>query len=162
MLAVFINPGRRPDQPEPPTDGWGDRNTNRPTEYNSLDDRYARVICEELLPVLSKEYNISKDPQRCGIGGRKLGRDRRLHRRLGAARSIPQSPQHRRQLHQSPRRACLSRKNPRQREKAAPRLLSRRPQRQSWAPGRGGNYNPERDWFLQNVRLVEAMTEEGL
>ena len=27
--------------------------------------------------------------------------------------------------------------------------------------GRGGNYNPERDWFLQNVRLVEAMTEKG-
>src|SRR5512141_3475733 len=52
MLAVFINPGRRPDQPEPTPQEWGDRTTNRPTEYNSLDDKYARVICDELLPVL--------------------------------------------------------------------------------------------------------------
>ena len=47
MLGVFINPGRRPDQPEPTPRNWGDRDTNRPTEYNSLDDRYARVITEE-------------------------------------------------------------------------------------------------------------------
>ncbi|HMC10231.1 MAG TPA: hypothetical protein VKH44_03035, partial [Pirellulaceae bacterium] len=46
MLAVFINPGRRPDQPEPTPRNWGDRDTNRPTEYNTLDDRYARVICD--------------------------------------------------------------------------------------------------------------------
>ena len=52
MIGVFINPGRRPDQPEPPTArGWGDADTNRPTEYNSLDDRYyARVITDELMP----------------------------------------------------------------------------------------------------------------
>ena len=39
MIGVFINPGRRPDQPEPTPQNWGDRDTNRPTEYNSLDDR---------------------------------------------------------------------------------------------------------------------------
>ena len=28
-----------------PTPGnWGDRDINRPTEYNTLDDKYARVI----------------------------------------------------------------------------------------------------------------------
>ncbi len=47
MIGVFINPGRRPDQPEPSLHDWGDRNTNRPTEYNTLDDRYARVIVDE-------------------------------------------------------------------------------------------------------------------
>ncbi len=41
MIGVFINPGRRPEQPEPTPRNWGDRDTNRPTEYNSLDDRYA-------------------------------------------------------------------------------------------------------------------------
>ncbi|HSM77518.1 MAG TPA: hypothetical protein VLT57_07830, partial [Bryobacteraceae bacterium] len=51
MIAVFINPGRRPDQPEPTLSNWGDRDTNRPTEYNTLDDKYARVIVDELLPV---------------------------------------------------------------------------------------------------------------
>src|SRR5438876_209579 len=49
MIGVFINPGRRPDQPEPVPGNWGDRDTNRPTEYNTLDDKYARVIVDELL-----------------------------------------------------------------------------------------------------------------
>src|ERR1700730_11861635 len=73
MLGVFINPGRRPDQPEPTLQNWGDRDTNRPTEYNSLDDKYARVITEEFLPALGKEYNISKDPEMHGIGGARAG-----------------------------------------------------------------------------------------
>src|SRR5205823_9514334 len=73
MIGVFINPGRRPDQPEPTLQEWGDRTTNRPTEYNSLDDKYARMITEELLPALSKEYNISKDPEMHGIGGSRSG-----------------------------------------------------------------------------------------
>ncbi|MEO7142561.1 MAG: esterase family protein, partial [Bryobacteraceae bacterium] len=38
-IGVFINPGRRPDQPEPTLKNWGDRDTNRPTEYNTLDDK---------------------------------------------------------------------------------------------------------------------------
>src|ERR1039458_1106812 len=54
MIGVFINPRRRPDQPEPDAREWGDRTTNRPTESNTLDDRYARVIVDELLPALNK------------------------------------------------------------------------------------------------------------
>jgi predicted alpha/beta superfamily hydrolase len=74
MIGVFINPGRRPDQPEPsPQTTWGDDTTNRRIEYNSLDDKYARVITEELMPVLYKEYNISKDPEMHGIGGSSSG-----------------------------------------------------------------------------------------
>src|ERR1700729_3415690 len=73
MIGVFINPGRRPDQPEPTPREWGDRTTNRPTEYNTLDDKYARVIVDELLPVLYKSYNLSKDPERHGIGGSSSG-----------------------------------------------------------------------------------------
>ena len=74
MLAVFINPGRTPEQAEPsPQTGWGDGTTNRVTEYNTLDDKYARVITEELMPVLYKEYNISKDPELHGIGGSSSG-----------------------------------------------------------------------------------------
>src|ERR1700720_2936427 len=73
MIGVFINPGRRPDQPEPTPGNWGDRDTNRPTEDNTLDDKYPRVIVDELLPVLYKDYNISKDPERHGIGGSSSG-----------------------------------------------------------------------------------------
>src|SRR5271156_6713065 len=73
MIGVFINPGRRPDQPEPNPKEWGNKTTNRPTEYNTLDDKYARVVVDELLPVLNKEYNISKNPERHGIGGSSSG-----------------------------------------------------------------------------------------
>lgn len=73
MLCVFINPGRTPEQPEPNQQEWGDRTTNRPTEYNTPDDKYARVIVDELMPVLNKEYNISKDPEQRGIGGASSG-----------------------------------------------------------------------------------------
>ena len=73
MLGVFINPGKTPEQPEPTPKDWGDRSTNRPTEYNTPDDKYARIICDELLPVLYKKYNISKDPEQRGIGGASSG-----------------------------------------------------------------------------------------
>src|SRR5579872_444145 len=74
MLGVLINPGRTPEQVEPsPKAGWGDGFTNRGTEYNTPDDKYARVITEELMPVLYKEYNISKDPEQHGIGGASSG-----------------------------------------------------------------------------------------
>src|SRR5207249_7373911 len=73
MLAVFVNPGRRPDQPEPTPQNWGDRDTNRPEEYNALNDKYARVVVDELLPALRKEYNISPDPEQHAIGGASSG-----------------------------------------------------------------------------------------
>ena len=38
-----------------------------PTEYNTPDDKYAREICDELLPVLYKEYNLFKDPEQHGF-----------------------------------------------------------------------------------------------
>ena len=38
-----------------------------------MDDKYARVIVDELLPALYKDYNISRDPVRHGIGGSSSG-----------------------------------------------------------------------------------------
>src|SRR4051794_8910062 len=73
MIGVFINPGKRPDQPEPSPREWGDRTTNRPAEYNTPDDRYARVICDELLPALSRDYNLSTAPDQRGICGASSG-----------------------------------------------------------------------------------------
>ena len=73
MLGVFINPGRRPDQPEPNPRDWGDRTSNRAEEYNPPTDKYARVIVEELMPALKKEYNISPDPDLHGMMGSSSG-----------------------------------------------------------------------------------------
>jgi enterochelin esterase-like enzyme len=46
-IGVFINPGHTPDQQESSDKDWGDRINNRPTEYNELNDRYARMIVED-------------------------------------------------------------------------------------------------------------------
>ena len=130
MLGVFINPGRRPDQPEPTPRNWGDRDTNRPTEYNSLDDKYARVITEELMPALAKDYNISKDPEMHGIGGSSSGA-------IAAFTVAWERPDHfrkvlsqRRQLRQPAGRARLPGEGAGGREEADPRLPVRRAERQ--------------------------------
>src|SRR5688572_2627203 len=72
-IAVFINPGRRPDQPVASASDWGDRSTNRPQEYNALDDKYARVIVDELLPVLNQQFNLSSRPEDRAIAGASSG-----------------------------------------------------------------------------------------
>ena len=134
----------------------GRRHTNRPTEYNTLDDKYARVIVDELMPVLYKDYNISKDPERHGIGGAELRRDRRVHRRVGAAERVPQGAQHRRQLHEPPRRPRLSGERRAGREEADPRLPAATAATTIAAPP-DGTYDETRDWFYQNVRLMKAL-----
>lgn len=72
-IGVFINPGRGPDQKEASASDWGDRINNRPTEYNELNDNYTRMIVNELLPALKKDYNISDRPEDRGIGGASSG-----------------------------------------------------------------------------------------
>jgi enterochelin esterase family protein len=154
MIAVFINPGRRPDQPEPTPQNWGDRDTNRPVEYNSLDDRYPRVIVDELMPALYKEYNISRDPERHGIGGASSGaiaaftvaweRPNDFRKVL----SIVGSFVNLRGGHAYPDIVLKSEK---------------KPLRVFLQDGRNDNRaeNQERDWFYQNVRLMEALTQKG-
>jgi enterochelin esterase-like enzyme len=72
-LAVFINPGRLPDQPEATDKAWGDRINNRALEYNALDDRYTKLIIDELLPTLAKDYNFSANPDDRAIAGASSG-----------------------------------------------------------------------------------------
>jgi enterochelin esterase family protein len=160
MIAVFINPGRRPDQPEPTPQNWGDRDTNRPTEYNSLDDRYPRVIVDELLPVLYKEYNLSKDPEQHGIGGASsgaiaaftVGWERPDHFRK--VLSIVGSFTNIRGGNAYPDIVLKSEKKP-------IRIFLQDGRNDNRALSANGNYNPERDWFYQNVRLMEALTKKG-
>lgn len=72
-IAVFVNPGHRgPDAPK--ADGWGNRD-NRSFEYDSLGDAYVRFLEEELLPFVSKTYDlkITADPERRAICGMSSG-----------------------------------------------------------------------------------------
>ncbi len=160
MITVFINPGRRPDQPEPSAREWGDRTTNRPEEYNSLDDRYARVIIDELMPKLYDEYNISKDPKDHGIGGCSSGaiaaftvaweRPDQFSKVLSTVGSFTNI----RGGHRYPDIIRESEKKP-------IRVFFEDGRNDNRGRRRGGRYDETWDWFLQNVRMVEAMTEKG-
>jgi len=160
MIGVFINPGRRPDQPEPTPQNWGDRDTNRPAEYNSLDDRYARVIMDELLPLLYKEYNISKDPEQHGIGGASSGAiaaftvawERTDHFRK--VLSIVGSFTNIRGGHQYADIVLKTERKP-------IRIFLQDGRNDNRALNANGTYDETRDWFLQNVRLMEALTKKG-
>jgi enterochelin esterase family protein len=160
MIGVFINPGKRPDQPEPNPKEWGDRTTNRPTEYNTPDDKYARIICDELLPELYKNYNISKDPEQHAIGGASSGA-------IAAFMVAWERPDQFRKVisfigsfvnlrggHVYPERVLAADKKP-------IRIYFQDGRNDNRGLGKGGKYNQDRDWFYQNVRLVEALKKKG-
>jgi enterochelin esterase-like enzyme len=160
MLAVFINPGRTPEQPEPTPQEWGDRTTNRPTEYNTLDDKYARVIVDELLPALAKDYNVAKEPERRGIGGASSGaiaaftvawqRPNEFRKVLSIVGSFVN-------LRGGDAYADLVRSS----EKKPLRVFLVDGRNDNRGQRRDGAYDPRRDWFLQNVRLMEALRDKG-
>jgi enterochelin esterase-like enzyme len=160
MIGVFINPGRRPDQPEPKPGGdWGDKFTNRPTEYNSLDDKYARVITEELMPALAKDYNISKDPEMRGIGGSSSGA-------IAAFTVAWERPDQFRKVLSNVGSFVNLRGGHVYPEKVL--ATEKKPIRVYLCDGRNDNrglrkdqYDEKRDWFYQNVRLMKALTEKG-
>ncbi|MEP7354430.1 MAG: alpha/beta hydrolase-fold protein [Acidobacteriota bacterium] len=160
MLGVFINPGRTPEQPEPTPAEWGDRTTNRPTEYNSLDDKYARVVVDELMPELYKSYNLSHDPERHGIGGASSGaiaaftvaweRPNDFRKVL----SIVGSFVNLRGGHVYPEKVLASDKKPL-------RVFLNDGRNDNRALNANGTYDQTRDWFYQNVRLKDALTAKG-
>jgi enterochelin esterase-like enzyme len=160
MIGVFINPARRSDQPEPTLSNWGDRDTNRPTEYNTLDDKYARVIVDELLPVICNQYNISKDPERHGIGGSSSGA-------IAAFTVAWERPNDFRKVLSNVGSFTNLRGG-----NAYPDIVRRsekKPLRVFLVDGRNdnrglrkdGSYDQALDWFYQNVRMEQALTEKG-
>ena len=58
IIGLFINPGDK--GPGNPDVGGTD---NRSVEYDSISTLYPRFLIEEMLPELSKKYNITKDAQ---------------------------------------------------------------------------------------------------
>jgi enterochelin esterase family protein len=155
MIGVFINAGRRPDQPEPTPRDWGDRTANRAEEYNEPNDRYARVIVDELLPVLKKDYNISSDPEMRGIMGSSSGA-------IAAFRVAWFRPNEFRKVisfvgsfvnlrggHVFPEMVAEAEKKP-------IRVFFQDGRNDNRRPG-----SPNNDWFVQNVRLKDALEKKG-
>lgn len=160
MIGVFINPGRTPEQPEANPSEWGDRTTNRPTEYNTPDDRYARVVTEELMPAVKKDYNISTDPNQHAIGGVSSGG-------IAAFAVAWERPNDFRKVftivgsfvdlrggYVYPERVLASPKKP-----IRMFLCDGRNDNRGDRPGKP--YNSNMDWFFQNVRLEKALEQKG-
>ena len=63
-IGLFVNPGV-----VPATKPNAKPRKNRSFEYDSLGDRYARFLIEQLIPVIEKDYNLEKTPEGRGIVG---------------------------------------------------------------------------------------------
>jgi enterochelin esterase-like enzyme len=159
MIAVFINPGRTSEQPMATPTEWGDRTSNRPTEYNTLDDKYARVVVDELLPVIYSEYNVSRDPQQHGIGGSSSGAIAAFTvawERPNAFRKVLSNVGSFVNLRGGDAYADIVKR------------AKKKPLRVYLVDGRNDNrgrpdapYDARKDWFLQNLRLKNALEAKG-
>ncbi len=69
-VAIFIDPGHDVAK-EKPQSAW--KNSNRSAEYDSLGDRYARFLLEEILPEVEKTHPLSHDPEMRAICGASSG-----------------------------------------------------------------------------------------
>src|SRR5580692_7029637 len=68
MIGIFIDPGVLP--------AVSDQDQNRferVFEYDSLSDRYASFLIDELIPAVAAKYNLSKDPNDRGLVGGSTG-----------------------------------------------------------------------------------------
>lgn len=72
-VAVMVNPGNDPSKPANPAKKAGTASSNRGLEYDSLGDRYVRMLLEEILPEVEKQFPVSKDPAMRAISGSSSG-----------------------------------------------------------------------------------------
>src|SRR6185295_6005322 len=68
MIGIFIDPGKVPS-----TGVESFPRYNRSFEYDGMGDRYARFLLEEMLPQVSKKYNLSTDPNDRLLAGASSG-----------------------------------------------------------------------------------------
>jgi enterochelin esterase family protein len=159
-IGVFINPGHTPQQPESTSTNWGDSINNRATEYNELNDKYARLIVDELLPALQKDYNLSKNPDDRAIAGASSGaicaftvawqRPDQFHKIISTIGSFTNI----RGGHVYPDLIQKSDRKPL-------RIYLQDGLNDNRGRRRGGTYDPLWDWHAQNIKMVAALTEKG-
>jgi hypothetical protein len=70
-IGIFITPGNLSGTY--PTDLGMKNPNNRRFEYDVMDDRYARLIVDEMLPEVGKKYRLTDDPEKRAIGGTSSG-----------------------------------------------------------------------------------------
>jgi enterochelin esterase family protein len=161
-IAVFVNPGHTPTQQESSSTNWGDSINNRGVEYNELNDKYSRLITEELMPAVEKDYNISKNPDDHGIAGASSGaicaftvawqRPDRFHKVISTIGSFTNI----RGGHVYPELIL-------QNERKPIRIFLQDGLNDLRGRGRTNAvaYDAKRDWHAQNIKMVAALTQKG-
>lgn len=71
-IGVFVDPGHKLDQ-LPEKRGWKPYAENRRFEYDTLSGDYAQFLISEILPEVTKQYNITTDPAGRAICGASSG-----------------------------------------------------------------------------------------
>jgi enterochelin esterase family protein len=150
MIGAFIDPGIN----------VADGKSIRQDEYDALGDHYSKVIVDELLPALYKDYKISPDPERHGIAGWSSGaiaaftvaweRPDQFHKVLTGIGTFVDL----KGGYVYPEKILASEKKP-------IRIFMIDGRNDNRGTNDKGEYDPHRDWFLQNVRLMEALTKKG-
>jgi enterochelin esterase family protein len=159
-IGVFINPGHGPTQEEATDSEWGDRTNNRRVEYNALDDKYSKLIVDELLPALKKQYNVADDPANRALCGASSGaicaftvawhrpdQFRKVISTIGSFTNIMGGHVYPDLVRQSDRKPI--------------RIFLQDGVNDLRGIRRDGTYDPTRDWHAQNIKMVAALTEKG-
>jgi enterochelin esterase-like enzyme len=159
-IAIFINPGHTPAQQESSSTNWGDTINNRATEYNELNDRYAHLITDELMPAVDKDYNISKNPDDRAIAGASSGaicaftvawqRPDQFHKVISTIGSFTNI----RGGHVYPDLILKSERKP-------IRIYLQDGLNDNRGRKNNSPYDPLRDWHAQNIKMVAALTQKG-
>jgi len=160
-IAVFVNPGHTPEQQESSSTNWGDSINNRGTEYNELNDKYSRLIIDELMPAVEKDYNISKNPDDHAIAGASSGaicaftvawqRPDQFHKVISTIGSFTDI----RGGHVYPDLILQNDRKP-------IRIFLQDGVNDLRGRGRNNSpYNAKRDWHAQNIKMVAALTKKG-
>ena len=69
VIGIFIDPGHK--GAEKSESSW--KNNNRSIEYDTLSADYATFLIDEILPLVGKDYNLTKDPELRAICGTSSG-----------------------------------------------------------------------------------------
>jgi enterochelin esterase family protein len=156
-ITVFLDPGRPAGTPEPDlTRNWGDNTTLRPWEYQWLDGKYSKVVCDEILPAVAKDFNISKDPNMHAIMGASSGG-------IAAFTVAWDRPDTFRKVISIVGSFTRIRGGQGDSYPEQIKAADKKPLRVFFQDGVNDNRNadPARDWHTQNVRLVNSMTDKG-
>ena len=158
-IAVFINPGHTAEQKEATDSKWGDDTNNRRVEYNALDDKYSKHVVDELLPAIKKDYNISDDPEARAIAGTSSGaicaftvawhrpdQFRKVVSTIGSFTNIMGGHAYPDLIRQAERKPI--------------RVFLQDGSNDNRGTRRDGSYDPKWDWYAQNRKMVDALTEK--